>query len=183
MIEGASYAVLIDPESFQTFGFVNYTGLVDQELWQWTVSGARVPSYAPVFPLHAQTAVPLFTAGDLQSGNFTIQWTFSEAIRKGSGLITLYDKSDVTFETVDVQSPRVVVTNTEFNNTVTATFSNLINTKFYYVLIAPTAFHSYAEVDFPGIVSISNWTFITEGIEIRASALCCTAGRMLTHRC
>lgn len=113
-------------------------------------TGDVPPTLSSTVPVDNATDVGI--AADLTA-------TFSENVVKGTGNITIKRTTgDTTFETIDVTSGQVSIT----NNVVTINpSSNLENSTEYYILIDATAFDDTTGNSYAGISSTTEWSFTT----------------------
>jgi hypothetical protein len=105
--------------------------------------------------------VSSFSPADNSSGvalSSTATVTFSEAIQKGTGTITVTRNSNSTVvQTLDVATGPVTIS----GSTASFTLSGLVPNELYSIQIVGTAFEDLSGNDFTGIADTSTWSFNT----------------------
>ncbi len=146
------YYVQIDATAIDDTSGNSYAGISSSAAWNFTTESDTVaPTVSAYSPADNGTSVDVTT---------NLVLTFSEAIQKGTGNITIKRASDdTTFETIDVTSSAVTVSST----TLTINpYSDFNYSTSYYVQIDVTAIDDMAGNSYAGISDTTTWNFTTD---------------------
>jgi hypothetical protein len=106
------------------------------------------PKLFALTPVKGATGIPY---------NSKLIATFDKAVVKGSGQITILDKTSGSNAVLDVSSPRIIIS----SNTTVTIDTILASGKTYAIVISAGAFKDVYGNNFAGVLSDTVWTFTT----------------------
>ena len=150
LLAGTSYYVIIETGAFEDLAGNDYAGISSTAGFNFTTAGTSggppIDTTAPVLtgtnPVHDATN---FDVG----GNLVL--TFSEGVKRGSGDIELYNRSDGTTLTIDVNDTSQVTISG--NQLVLNPTNNLAPHTSYYIILDPGVVTDFVNNGYAGLPS------------------------------